>query len=102
MASQIPEDITHTHHCMLLEFHKDSHATKTVAVDARKCQRWFSKFRFGNFDLSDSPRTGRPTTLGNDILRAEMEAKWSTIQEHFQQISKTNRAGVWVLHNPSE
>lgn len=22
----------------------------------RKCQRWFSKFRIGDFDLSDEPR----------------------------------------------
>ncbi|GFY29907.1 histone-lysine N-methyltransferase SETMAR [Trichonephila clavipes] len=51
------------------------------------------------------------------LLRAQVEANpcqtieelsnalnqpWSTIQEHLQQIGKTNRAGVWVPHNLSE
>ncbi|GFY17906.1 HTH_48 domain-containing protein [Trichonephila clavipes] len=77
MASQIPAEI-HIHHCMLLEFHKGTNAivtTKNIcdvypsALDVRKCQRWFSKFRSGNFDLSDSHRSGRPTTLDNDVIK---------------------------------
>ncbi|XP_046819195.1 histone-lysine N-methyltransferase SETMAR-like [Vespa crabro] len=124
MGSQIPEE--HIRHCMLFEFRKSSNATVVTknicdvylsALDIRKCQRWFSKFRSGNFDLSDSYRSGRPTTLDNDMLRAEVEANpcqtieelsntlnqpWSTIQEHLQQIGKISRAGVWVPHNLSE
>ena len=125
MASQIPEEV-HVRHCKLFEFHKGSNATVATknicdvypsALDVRKCQRWFSKFKSGNFDLSDSYRSGRPTTLDNDMLRAEVEANpcqtieelsntlnqpWSTIQEHLQQIGKVSRAGVWVPHNLSE
>lgn len=125
MASQIPEDV-HIRHCMLFEYHKGSNATVATknicnvypsALDVRKCQRWFSRFRSGNFDLSDSYRSGRPTTLDNDVLRAEVEANpcqtieelsntlnqpWSTIQEHLHQIGKVSRAGVWVQHNLSE
>ncbi|PRD34821.1 UNVERIFIED_CONTAM: hypothetical protein NCL1_13454 [Trichonephila clavipes] len=61
MASQIPEEI-HIRHCMLLEFHKGSNATIATkkiynvypsALDVHKCQMWFSKFRYDNFDLSD-------------------------------------------------
>ncbi|EFN84041.1 Histone-lysine N-methyltransferase SETMAR, partial [Harpegnathos saltator] len=67
----------------LFEFRKGSNATVATknicdvypsALDVRKCQRWFSKFRSGNFDLSDSYRSGRPTTLDNDMLRAKVEA----------------------------
>ena len=125
IASQIPEEV-HIRHCMLFEFHKGSNATVATknicnvypsALDVRKCQRWFSKFKSGNFDLSDSYRSGRPTTLDNDMLRAEVEANpcqtieelsntlnqpCSTIQEHLQQIGKVSRAGVWVPHNLSE
>ncbi|GFU72829.1 histone-lysine N-methyltransferase SETMAR [Trichonephila clavipes] len=105
---------------MLLEFHKGSNAkvdTKNIydvypsALDVRKCQRWFSKFRSGNLDLSGSYRSGRPTILDNDVIKGASGSKsmskfeelsnalnqtWSTIQEHLQQVGKTNRAGVWV------
>lgn len=125
MASHIPEE-EHIRHCMLFEFHKNSNATVATknicdvypgALDIRKCQRWFAKFRSGNLELSDSYRSGRPTTVDNDVLRAEVEANpcqtieelsntlhqpWSTIQEHLQQIGKVSRAGVWVPHQLSE
>ncbi|GFV60135.1 histone-lysine N-methyltransferase SETMAR [Trichonephila clavipes] len=35
-------------------------------------------------------------------LSNTLNQPWSTIQEHFQQIGKTKRAGVWVPHNLSE
>ncbi|GFW76321.1 HTH_48 domain-containing protein [Trichonephila clavipes] len=84
MASQIPEEI-HIHHCMLLEFHKSSNATLATknicdvypsALDVRKCQRGFSKFRSSNFDLSDSHRSGRPTTLDNDVIKGASGSKY--------------------------
>ncbi|KFM74038.1 Histone-lysine N-methyltransferase SETMAR, partial [Stegodyphus mimosarum] len=76
-----PEE--HIRHCMLFEFRMGSNvtvATKNIcdvylrALDVRKCQRWFSNFKSGNFDLSDSYRSGRPAALDNDVLRAEVEA----------------------------
>ncbi|KOX72526.1 Histone-lysine N-methyltransferase SETMAR [Melipona quadrifasciata] len=117
MASQIPEEV-HIRHCMLFEFHKSNNATVATknicdvypsALDVRKC-----KFKFGNFYLSDSYRSRKPTTLDNDMLRTEVEANpcrtieelsdtlnqpWSTIQKRLQQIGKVRRAGVWVPHN---
>ncbi|GFW42655.1 histone-lysine N-methyltransferase SETMAR [Trichonephila clavipes] len=77
MASQIPEEI-HIRHCMLLEFHRCSNATVATkniydvypsALDVRKCQKWFSKFRSGNFNLSNSHRSGRPTILDKDVIK---------------------------------
>ncbi|GFU01888.1 histone-lysine N-methyltransferase SETMAR [Trichonephila clavipes] len=35
-------------------------------------------------------------------LSNALNQPWSTIQEHLQQIGRTNRAGVWVPHNLSE
>lgn len=67
--------------------------------------RWFSRFRFSNFDLSDSYISGRPTKLDNDLLRAENRGtvKASIIKfEHFQQIGKISRAVVEFLQNLPE
>ncbi|GFS62472.1 HTH_48 domain-containing protein [Trichonephila clavipes] len=83
MVSQIPEEI-HIHYCRLLEFHKGSNATVAAknicdaypsALHGRKCQRWFSKFRSGIFDPSDSRRSGRPTTLDNDVIKCVSGSK---------------------------
>jgi histone-lysine N-methyltransferase SETMAR len=125
MSDQIPEE-THIRHCMLFEFRKGikaTEATKNICgvygdvLDVRKCQRWFNKFRSGDLDLSDDHRSGRPEVLDNDLLRAEVEsdprltiqeladklnATWSTVQNHLQQIGKVNRQGVWVPHQLSE
>jgi hypothetical protein len=29
----------------------------------RMAQKWFARFKQGNFDMSDTPRTGRPTSM---------------------------------------
>ncbi|PRD31669.1 UNVERIFIED_CONTAM: Histone-lysine N-methyltransferase SETMAR [Trichonephila clavipes] len=121
MASQIPEEI-HIHHCMLLEFHKGSNATvakKNICDMFVNAKGDFSKFKSGNFDLSGSHRSGRTTTLDNDVIKGVNGSKsvsdnrtqhltntlnalnqpWSTIQEHVQRIGKTKRVDVWVPHN---
>jgi len=63
---------------MFFEFHKGSNATVATknicdvypsALDVRKCQRWFSKFRSGNFNLSDSYRSGNFDDTQNVISR---------------------------------
>ena len=36
-------------------------------------QNWFARFRNGDFDLKDTPRSGRPTEVDDDKIRAMIE-----------------------------
>ena len=38
-----------------------------------QCQNWFSGFRSGDFHLKDAPRSGRPTEVDNDKIKAMIE-----------------------------
>ncbi|GFV83702.1 HTH_48 domain-containing protein [Trichonephila clavipes] len=35
----------------------------------RQCQNWFAKFRSGNFDVEDAPRSGRPVEAERNLCR---------------------------------
>ena len=37
------------------------------------CQNWFPRFRSGDFDLKDAPRSGRPTEVDDDKIKAMIE-----------------------------
>ncbi|VDO70362.1 unnamed protein product [Heligmosomoides polygyrus] len=76
MTRQISEE--HIRHCMLFEFRKDSNptvVTKNIcdvypdALDVSKCQRWFSKFKSGYFDLSDTSWYGHALRANDDTVR---------------------------------
>ncbi|CAK9833045.1 Histone-lysine N-methyltransferase SETMAR [Anthophora retusa] len=113
----------HLRHCMLYEFKKGSTTTDTVknicevygehTLNLRKCQRWFSKFRKGDFDLSDEPRSGRPTAFNPEALKALIElepqlttdeiaerlgSSSSTVHRHLIQLGKVSKLGKWVPH----
>ena len=41
----------------------------------RQRQDWFVRFRSGDFDLKDAPRSGRPTEVDDDKIKATLENK---------------------------
>lgn len=43
-------------------------------LNVRKCQRWFSKFRNGVFELADEARSGRRVTFDVETLIVVIEA----------------------------
>ena len=112
---------------MLYYFKKGKNATETHkkicavygegAVTDRTCQKWFAKFRAGDFLLDDVPRSGRPVEVEShqiktltennqrytmreiaDILRISK----SSAENHLRQLGYVNRFDVWVPHKLSE
>lgn len=116
----------HLRNCMLYEFnqkHSAAEATRRInsvyekALDQRKVRRWFVEFKNGNFELDDAPRSGRPLTINNQVLRnlvekdprltvdeiaKKMGAPRSTVFDHLKSIGKRSLEGKWVPHFLSE
>lgn len=115
----------HIRHCLLYEFRKGSSATEacrnicalyTGAVKTRTCQLWFKRFKNGDCDITDKPRSGRRPTLKEEILKdiieldprqstrnlaAKLNVSCSTVHEHLKRIGKICKEGIWVPHEIS-
>jgi len=77
------------------------------------CERWYQKFRQGDFTLEDEPRAGRPRKIETDELRAPLDMNSAQSEKEFgvtQQaisvrlhaIGKVRKEGRWVPHELSE
>ena len=85
----------HIRHCILFQFNlgnKATDATKNIceaygkdALDIRKCQRWFKKFRSGNTSLEDEPGRGRVSDFDKDTLRSVVKANLRMTQNDFAE-----------------
>ena len=87
------------------------------SLTERQCQNWFARFRSGDFDLEDAPRSGRPTEVDDDKIKAMIENnRSSTIREvaekfnishtyverHLKQLGYVNKLDIWVPHKLNE
>ena len=43
------------------------------SLTERQSQNWFACYHFGDFDLKDAPRSGRPTEVDDDKMKAMIE-----------------------------
>ena len=79
----------------------------------RQCQNWFARFRSGDFNLKDAPRSGHPTEVDDDKIKAMIENnRRSTTREiagklnishicverHLKQLGYINKLYIWVPH----
>ncbi|GFU90751.1 histone-lysine N-methyltransferase SETMAR [Trichonephila clavipes] len=82
-------------------------------LTVRQCQNWFAKFRSGNFDVEDAPRSGRPVEADKDAIKALVDANRrittrviglrlnlsnSTVYDHLKGLGLSSKIGVWVPH----
>ena len=80
----------------------------------RQCQNWFTRFRSGDFDLKDIPRSGCPTEVDDDKIKARIENNRRSVtrgiveklnishtcaERHLKQLGYGNKLGI-VLHHP--
>ena len=113
---------------MLYYFKKGKNATETQkkkicavygegAVTDRTCQKWFEKFRAGDFLLDDAPRSGRPVEVDSDQIKTLTENNQcyttreianilkiskSSVENHLHQLGYVNCFDVWVPHKLSK
>ncbi|GFW52894.1 mariner Mos1 transposase [Trichonephila clavipes] len=82
-------------------------------LTVRQCQNWFAKFRSGNFDVEDAPRSGRPVEADKDVIKALVDANRritireirlrlnlsnSTVYDHLKGLGLSSKLDVWVPH----
>ncbi|XP_018346915.1 PREDICTED: histone-lysine N-methyltransferase SETMAR-like [Trachymyrmex septentrionalis] len=87
------------------------------AVSDRMCQKWFAKFRSGEMNIEDAPRSGRPVTTDVDQITAlidsdrqitvrEIAARLnigkSVVSEHLNKLQIIKKLDVWVPHDLTE
>ena len=117
----------HFWHIMLYYFKKGKNTTEAQkkicvvygegAVTDRMCQKWFVKFRAGDFSLDNAPRSGRPVEVDSDQIETLIENNQpyttrqianilkiskSSIENYLHQLGYVNSFDVWVPQKLSE
>ena len=127
LIPKVEEKKQHFRHIMLYYFKKGKNATETqknvsavygeCAVTDGTCQKWFAKFRAGDFSLDDAPRSRRPVEVDSDQIETFIENNQhyttreiadilkiskSSVENHLHQLGYVNRFDVWVSYKLSE
>ena len=78
---------------------------------------WFARFRSGDFDLKDAPRSGRPTEVDDDKIKAmvennrrnttqkvaeKLDISHTCVERHLKQLGYVNKLDIWVPHKLNE
>ena len=113
----------HFRHLLLFAFNQGSKTAKAArnicsvygegAIAEGTVRDWYAKFKNGNFDLKDAPRSGRPVEFDEERLNQllhensrqttrelaeKMDCSHTTIEKHLHSMGKVQKCGAWVLH----
>ena len=91
----------HFRHILLFYYRKGKNAVQARkklsdvygedVLTERQCQNWFAKFRSGNFDVEDAPRSGRPVEADEDTIKALIDAnRRITTREIAERLNLSN------------
>lgn len=70
-----------------------SEAYPEYCPDVRMCQKWFARFKSGDFDIEDKERPGQPKKFDDEELEALIEQNASqTIQDLADSLNVTHAA----------
>ena len=87
------------------------------SLTERQCQNWFARFRSGDFHLKDAPRSGRPTQVDDDKIKAMIEnnrrsttreiaeklnISHTCVERHLKQLGYVSQLDIWVPHKLNE
>ena len=79
------------------------------SLTGRQCRNWFARFRSGDFDLKDGPRSGRPSEVDNDKIKAMIEnnrrsttreiaeklnISHTCVERHLKQLGYVNKRSI--------
>ena len=85
------------------------------SLTGRQCRNGFARFRSGDFDLKDAPRSGRPTEVDDDKIKAMIEDKrrsmtreiavklkisHTCVERQLKHLRYVNKLDIWVPQNP--
>ena len=81
------------------------------SLTERQFQNWFARFHSEDFHLKDAPRSGRPTEVDDDKIKAMIEnnqrsttreiaeklnISHTCVQRHLKQLGYVNKLDIWV------
>ena len=117
----------HFGHLLFFAFHQCQKAAEAAwdicmvygkgVIGGSTARKWFAKFKNGNFDIDDTPRSRRSSEFDEDHLKAllkkescqtscEMAEKMNCDQKmilnHLHSMEFVEKLGVWVPHELSK
>ena len=126
MDAQININV-HLRHVLLYEFNRHvdaAQATRNInavygkgCLSTRAARKWFSKFKKGDFSLTDAPRSGRPSHFNEKSLisllkddnrqttrelAGQLGCDPQTVLNHLHRMGKVQKCGGWIPHHLNE
>ena len=67
------------------------------AVTDQTCQKWFAKFRAGDFSPDDVPRLGRPLEVDSNQIETLIESNQRHTTQEVADILKISKSSVEII-----